>query len=195
MLILSLTSGVVILILSGLLIFFIRKNRKLYIRIGDLELASQQNDRLAELQSALQQKEKDMMMQALVVNDLRQTNQAIGERLAPFQYRFARKKDQEEYQQTLADIIRESARDPMEDFEMMFKHMHGGFFDRLLIDYPDLTRNELQVCALLRMNLTSKDMARLTNVTVSTVDITRHRIRKKLGLEPASSLTGHLIRY
>ncbi len=185
----------VILILSGGLVYFFRKSVSLTKKIREIESVKPNLNFVTDLQVELQRKEQDLMYHALVMTELRQANRAIGEYLAPFKYRFTKKKDQEDFQQALAEVVRDTKRDPMEDFELMFKQMHGGFYEKLLCTCPDMTRSELQVCALLRMNLTSKDMARLTNVTASTIDITRHRIRKKLGLEPSDSLTGHLIRF
>jgi DNA-binding CsgD family transcriptional regulator len=147
-----------------------------------------------QVQLENQKQEQDLLNYSLVVSEIKQVHGSIGERLAPFRHRFSRKKDQEEFQQVLSEIIRDT-QEPMKDFEHIFRQMHGGFQERLLSAYPDLTRGELQLCALLRLNLSSKDMARITNLTVSSIDITRHRIRKKLRLEQSVSLTGHLIQY
>ena len=148
---------------------------------------------LEQTQLDLELKEQDLMYHALVITGMKQVNNSIGEKLTPFQYRFSKKKDQVEFQQTLREIIRDTSHDPMQDFEIMFKQMHGGFHEKLLTLCPDLSKGELQVCALLRLNLSSKDIARLTNLSAATIDITRHRIRKKLGLDPHSSLSGYLI--
>jgi len=154
-----------------------------------------EQDPLIQIQMELQMKEQDLMYHALLITEMKQVNKSIGEKLSPFQYKFPRKKDQDDFLQTLLEIIRDTARDPMEDFEAMFRQMHGGFYEKLLGCCPELTRSELQICALLRMNLSSKDMARLTNLSVSTIDVTRHRIRKKLSVDPQASLTGFLIQF
>jgi DNA-binding NarL/FixJ family response regulator len=87
----------------------------------------------------------------------------------------------------------DSSRDPMKDFELLFTQLHGGFNEKLVAINPELTRIELQICALLRLNLSSKDIARLTNISLSTVEMTRHHIRQKLNLDQKISLTSHLI--
>ncbi len=56
-----------------------------------------------------------------------------------------------------------------------------------------MSKTELQVCALLRLNLSSKDIARLTNLNITSVEMTRHHIRKKLKLEQGENLTAFLI--
>lgn len=89
--------------------------------------------------------------------------------------------------------MRDASKSPMNDFEVVFKQIHGGFYEKLLALSPDLTRSELQVCALLRLNLSSKGIAQIANLSPSTVVITRHHIRKKLNLDPKESLTSYLI--
>jgi len=56
------------------------------------------------------------------------------------------------------------------------------FFRRLNLKYPTITRNENQLCGLLKLNLSSKEIAIHTRSTVHTVEVARVRLRKKLGL-------------
>ena len=107
--------------------------------------------------------------------------------------KFSRKRDQEEFEQMLSELTREANREPMSEFDLLFRKLHASFYEKLLQLCPDLSRAELQVCALVRLNLNSKDIARLINISVSTVETTRHHIRKKLSLEPGDNLTSFLI--
>ena len=150
-------------------------------------------EEVEKLQLEIELKEQDLVYQILLRTDLSQVNRSVHEKLGHFQYRLTRKKDQDDFIQTLAEITRETSRDPMVDFEMIFRQMHGGFYEKLLEKCPDLTKTELQVCALLRLNLTSKDISRLVNISSSTVDLIRHKIRKKIGLDQKESLTSYLI--
>jgi DNA-binding CsgD family transcriptional regulator len=113
--------------------------------------------------------------------------------MGEFQLRFQKKKDQDEFGQMLNDMNRDAKKDPLGDFEVMFSRMHHGFFEKLLTTSPELTKAELQMCALLRMNLSSKEISRLLNLTVATIDVTRSHIRKKLKLDQSQSLTSYLI--
>lgn len=146
-----------------------------------------------QMQLQIQLKEQDLIYKSLLITDLQQLNKSVNDKLGMFQYRFPRKKDQDEYSQKLSEIIRDSSRDPMKDFELLFTQLHGGFNEKLVAINPELSRIELQICALLRLNLSSKDIARLTNLSLSTVEITRHHIRQKLNLDQKISLTCHLI--
>jgi len=82
-----------------------------------------------------------------------------------------------------------------EEFEKWFSEIHTGFIRKLRADYPKLTLLEIKVCALLRLNLTSKEIASLMNVEPSSVNIYRYRIRKKLGLSNHDDLLVYLNKY
>ncbi len=71
----------------------------------------------------------------------------------------------------------------MEDFEKYFIEVHPEFFNRLKQKYPELTLAEQKMCALLRLNLNSKEIASLTQKTTRSVETIRTNIRKKMGLD------------
>ena len=77
------------------------------------------------------------------------------------------------------------------DWEMFASHfdnVHGDFLAALRETYPMLTLTDLKLSAYLRMNLTSKEIAKLLNITVRGVEISRYRLRKKLGIATEVSL-------
>ena len=149
---------------------------------------------LENLRLSMQLKEQELIFQTLKNADLSQMNRSVKNKLEEFKFRFPKKKDQEDFSRVMSDIHRDVNQDPMSDFEMLFKQMHGGFYEKLFEKCQSISHSELQICALLRMNLSSKDIARLMNISSGTVDGTRSRIRKKLALDPSDSLTSHLIK-
>src|SRR3989339_903372 len=70
-----------------------------------------------------------------------------------------------------------------EIFETQFKAIHRGFMEFIASKYFDLTVMEMKVCALLKINLSSKEIASLLNLSIRTVEVHRLNIRKKLGLD------------
>lgn len=76
-----------------------------------------------------------------------------------------------------------------ERFRLYFEEVHTGFFDVLKERYPDLTPNELRLSALVKLNLTSKEIAALMGITSNSVKTARYRLRKKLGMETEENLT------
>ena len=69
-----------------------------------------------------------------------------------------------------------------EEFEIRFKEVHVGFYNNLSKRYPDLTPNELRLCAFLRLNMTSKEISELTFQSPESIKKARYRLRKKLDL-------------
>jgi tetratricopeptide (TPR) repeat protein/DNA-binding CsgD family transcriptional regulator len=82
-----------------------------------------------------------------------------------------------------------------ESFRLHFEQVHPTFFANLQAKYPDLTPHEIKLCAYLRLNLTTKEIANLTNNTVRGVETARYRLRKKLGIEAEENLTELLLRF
>jgi len=63
-----------------------------------------------------------------------------------------------------------------------FEKIHPGFFDRLREKFPQLTPNDHKICALLRMNLSTKEISQILKITAPSTEISRIRLRKKLVL-------------
>ncbi len=63
-----------------------------------------------------------------------------------------------------------------------FEKVHPGFFKELLDQFPSLTQNEQRLCAYLRMNLSTKEIATLLGVSTAAIEQARRRLRKKLGI-------------
>lgn len=78
-------------------------------------------------------------------------------------------------------------------FENSFNEAHENFFKRLKSDYPELVPNDLKLCAYLRMNMSSKEIASLLNITTRGVEIRRYRLRKKLNLPAGKNLAEFLM--
>ena len=76
-----------------------------------------------------------------------------------------------------------------EDFEKLYDQAHGNFFKRLKDDFPQLTPSDLRLCAYLRMNLSSKEIAPLLNISVRGVEERRYRLRKRMQLPPETNLS------
>jgi len=88
-----------------------------------------------------------------------------------------------------------SSEDDWAIFQTNFDRIHENFFRNLHIKYTDLTPNDLRFCAYLRLNLSSKDIAHLMNISLKGVEVGRYRIRKKIGLPSTKSLTEFMIEF
>ena len=80
-------------------------------------------------------------------------------------------------------------------FETNFDQVHGNFITRLKEAFPKLTPQEIKFSAYIRMNLNTKEIANLLNISVRGVEIGRYRVRKKLELERKDNLSDFLMRF
>jgi AraC family transcriptional regulator, chitin signaling transcriptional activator len=80
-------------------------------------------------------------------------------------------------------------------FEKAFNNADKDFLDKIKQSHPDLTPNDLRFCAYLRLNLSSKEMAPLLNISIKSVETKRYRLRKKLGLEHDSGLVNYILNF
>lgn len=76
-----------------------------------------------------------------------------------------------------------------EVFETAFDDVHEDFLKRLKQKYPSLTPKELKLCAYLRLNISTKELAPLMNISIRGIEICRYRVRKKLDINRDESLT------
>lgn len=78
-------------------------------------------------------------------------------------------------------------------FQNNFDLIHDNFFRNLRQRYPTLTPTDLKFCALLRLNMSTKDIAYFTHLSVRGVETARYRLRRKLGLDGKASIVQFLI--
>lgn len=83
-------------------------------------------------------------------------------------------------------------KDEWKVFEYNFNQVHEEFFKELKIRYPKLTHKDLKICAYIKMNLTTKEIAPLLNISTRGVETQRYRLKRKLNLESDKNLTDYL---
>ena len=85
--------------------------------------------------------------------------------------------------------IRHSSEDKiLREFSAQFQEVHAGFYEKLLNAFPDLTQNELKLCAFLKLNMSTKDISELTGQSTIAIENARYRLRKKFRI-PNSNTT------
>ncbi len=79
------------------------------------------------------------------------------------------------------------------DFQTRFNELSDGFINRLAKKHPSLSPSEIRLCAMLRMQLSSKEIAEISNRTIRTIEQARFKVRKKMGLSSKENLTKHIL--
>ncbi|MFH2094391.1 MAG: tetratricopeptide repeat protein [Bacteroidota bacterium] len=80
----------------------------------------------------------------------------------------------------------------LQEFQMHVEKVNHDYFFKLSQKFPHLTDNEKRLSALLRLNLSSKEIASLNNISVKAVEMGRYRLRKRLNLEQDDNLSKFL---
>lgn len=75
-----------------------------------------------------------------------------------------------------------------QNFSRYFEEVHKDFNSNVKTKYPQVTSNELRLLALLKMNLSSKEIANILNISSEGIKKARYRLRKKLGLTTEDSM-------
>lgn len=172
--------GLLLLLVVFVLLLKLEKNKKAKI---DLERT--------QLRTDLEYKNKELTTHVLYLLKKNEFILSISEKLKGIipEIKVQNKKH-------IADVIQElekgSSTDAWKEFEMRFQEVHNTFFDKLNKMAPGLTPNELRLCAFLRLNMSTKDIAAITYQSVKSIDMARFRLRKKLDIDKDENLVSFL---
>jgi tetratricopeptide (TPR) repeat protein len=92
----------------------------------------------------------------------------------------------------ISELDKSITQDTWTEFEVRFQEVHVNFYNSLSRQFPDLTPNELRLCAFLRLNMTSKEISTITYQSSESLKTARYRLRKKLGLDRDENLIAYL---
>lgn len=107
-------------------------------------------------------------------------------------------KEQSGGQQTVNPLIGAIDRDLRDDadwenFERYFKQVYSDFDEKIKQAFPTLTRNEIRLVTLMKMNLSTKEIASILNVTPESVNKARYRLRKKINLPTDQNVQDYIL--
>jgi hypothetical protein len=100
------------------------------------------------------------------------------------------KRDQKKQLQQLVSQINQNINHDRQwkDFTVIFEQLHQSFFDNLKTYCEDLTVNDIRLIALLKMNMSSKDIAAIFGISQDSLRVSRYRLRKKLNIVQGDNL-------
>ncbi len=142
-----------------------------------------------ELEGEIKYKKKQMMTLALNIIQKNEFIQTLRNKVVKLKSTASNPKMQEDLQK-LSLVINEHLyldRD-RKTFQLYVEELNQDFYHRLEQKYGDLTTNEKRLCALLRLNLASKEIASVLNISPKSVEMNRYRLRKKLKISGSENL-------
>jgi len=103
---------------------------------------------------------------------------------------------EEDIQEVISIINKNIAeKDNWKLFKEAFDNADKDFLQSVKKEHPNLTSNDLKLCAYLRLNLSSKEIAPLLNISVRSVEIKRYRLRKKMDLDHDQGLVEYILKF
>ncbi|MDP1620698.1 MAG: tetratricopeptide repeat protein [Bacteroidales bacterium] len=173
--------GFIILgLFSGLVIIFLFYSRQ-KIKIKNTLLEKE------KVESDLRFKSKELSINLMALLKKNEMISEISQKLSNLE----RNSSQDDLQGFLSKLnheIKQNSDDRLwHEFSLQFKETNSEFYDKLLKQFPDLSQSELKLCAYLRLNMTTKEIADLTGQSTETLGKARYRLRKKFGLTNSES--------
>ncbi len=200
-----------ILVILG--IFLYRRNLEIIRRKEKIRQTRKMNLKQQDLRRQAEEAEKELIM--MRNEKLRSENRLKAEEIANSTMELVHKnkillevkdtlskiqkeKDIEIRNSRIKSMLRKIDRDLNNEenwrvFEKNFDEVHENFLNRLKEKHPVLTSKDLRLCAYLRMNLSSKEIAPLLRISVRSVEISRYRLRKKLELDRETNLSDYIL--
>jgi len=192
-----------VLILFLLFIFARLKSRTLRQANELLEKESKINNQESELQlkekqhlkDQLELKNKEVAAKALSILKHNETLQQLAQKLRVLNSQIDTNNFQgkKELEKIIHELEVNSRHSSWNDFDSAFRQVNNDFYDKLLAICPDLTPAEIKLAALLKLNLSTKEIEAITFKSESGIKSTRHRLRKKLNLGSDENLSTFLI--
>lgn len=178
------------ILISLIIIFFLKRNNKrdqlLLKAKSDLVTAIEEQKKLKELQLRNDLEFKESQLSAMTLQML-QKNELMQE---------LKENVDQDGNNSISKIITKGLNHDKEwsDFNTSFESLNKNFYTRLKQEYPEISPNDLKICALIKLNLSIKEMAGILNVSPDSVKTARYRLRKKLQLNTEDNLTDFILK-
>lgn len=195
-------TGLLIFLIFGFLIYRTQKNRikqdkelmekNKLIHEAQKKLTEAEKKEKTLLKEELESKKSELINFALHIIHKNELIQDIKSCL-----RKVKSSDKQEQMRTYNDLILKlnqnlKTSNELQEFQIHVEKVNHEYFYQLQQKFPELTDNEKRLSALLRLNLSSKEIATLNNISVKAVEMGRYRLRKKLDLDQNISLSKFL---
>ncbi len=144
------------------------------------------------LQQKLELKNKEITSNTMIQLQKNELLNLIIDKLRNVKYRFA-VKNHEIIDETIKELKRSMNENTWNSFLIHFEKVHESFFSSLNHISINLTLNDKRLCAFIRLKMTTKEIATMTNTNIRSIEMARYRLRKKLNiLDSTINLDGFL---
>lgn len=135
-----------------------------------------------ELNAKLELKNNELIAKAMTEIHRTEIIKNILLDLKKIKLKATKKETQDAIDYILKRLEKDTNTNIWKEFEISFEQVHSIFYKKLTVAHPNLTSNDRRLCALLLLNLTSKEISQITGQSFKSVENARTRLRKKLNL-------------
>ncbi len=166
-------------------------------KIKDIEMRNSRKIeamQVEQIQNDLKAKKRELLISLLFVKKRKEKLKSIGKEIEKVANQSVITKSSV---LSLDDFVKEKAKelDDEENVQHKLVNTHKDFFDKLLAEYPELSKTELKILAYLRVGLSTKEIADVQYVSIDAIRKSRYRIRKKLNLDSKESLEKFILKF
>ncbi|NGX85393.1 tetratricopeptide repeat protein [Aequorivita sp. KMM 9714] len=178
---------VVLVLISVVLLFLNQKEKTARVSLKKENLELEQE----KLNQEIEYKKKELASNMIYLVEKNELIIEIAKEL--IELKTSSKKDNQNVIQQLVTKLRQNSSTKVwNEFELRFKEVHSDFYHVLREKYPDLTPNEIKLCAFLRLNMSTKEISSITHQSVKSINMARYRLRKKLNIDTNENLITYL---
>ena len=170
--------GLVVLLMV-LVLFMIRyKNRLVKAKLENELKEVKEN----ELKLALELKNKELASKTIKETEQSELFNIVRKDLKEIQSMAVQTETKKALNQLVNKIKTNSSQNNWKEFDLRFSHVYDSFYEKLNQLHPNLSAYDKRICALIKLNLSTKEIANISKSSVKSIENTRTRLRKKLGL-------------
>ena len=105
-----------------------------------------------------------------------------------------KKSDNNKTLDEILNKIKINSKQDWNEFNIRFTSVNKDFYKTLSEKFPELTQRDHKLCALIKLNFTSKEISQLLGISMESVNTSRYRLRKKMQLSKTDNLTEYIAR-
>lgn len=208
--IIALSGGVLLVVIAVCMIYWLKKQKK-KTRRALCDYARQKRDQMErqegkiisllndqeQLKLELEQNERKQMSYSLQDTKNKEFIAQLTDRLKQLLLEMNPKETQikKQIREIISQLNQIDSNNILQDFRDSFESIHHHFYENLNEEYSNLTMKEMRLCALLRLGLSTKEIADITFKEVRSVESARNRLRKKLQISQTEDLQKFLMNF
>ncbi len=145
--------------------------------------------------NALEETNKHLASQTMILSHFSSFLSEVRSQLYELNYTTEKTENKEQLKKIISSIGYQINSKSWNEFQQQYLNSSEEFLTKLIQAHPNLTSGERRLCVMLRMNLSIKEISELTMQSARAIEMARHRLRTKFGIEREENLLGYLAKF